>query len=80
MTRFGTVVSFDVGSEARAEAFLDAAELVGQASSFGGVHTIAERRARWKADAVPEGFIRLHAGCENGEDLVADVEQALGRA
>jgi cystathionine gamma-lyase len=80
MTRFGTVVSFDLGSEARAEAFLDAAGLVGQATSFGGVHTIAERRGRWKADAVPEGFIRLHAGCEDARDLLADVEQALGRA
>jgi cystathionine gamma-lyase len=80
MTRFGTIVSFDVGREARAEAFLDAAELVAQASSFGGVHTIAERRARWKADAVPEGFIRLHAGCEDAHDLLADVEQALERS
>jgi cystathionine gamma-lyase len=77
MTRFGTVVSFDVGGEARAEAFLDAAELVGQATSFGGVHTIAERRARWGADAVPEGFIRLNAGCEDPADLLADVERAL---
>jgi cystathionine gamma-lyase len=78
MTRFGTVVSFDLGSEARAEAFLASAELVGQATSFGGVHTIAERRARWGADAVPEGFIRLSAGCEATEDLVEDVERALG--
>jgi cystathionine gamma-lyase len=80
MTRFGTVVSFDLGSRARAEAFLAAAELIDEATSFGGVHTIAERRARWGADAVPEGFVRLSAGCEDPADLLADVERALDRA
>ena len=45
--------------------------------SFGSVHTVAERRARWGGDAVPEGFIRLSAGCEDTADLLADVEQAL---
>jgi cystathionine gamma-lyase len=79
MHRFGTVVSFDLGSRARAEAFLGAAELVDEATSFGGVHTIAERRGRWGADDVPEGFVRLSAGCEDPEDLAADVERALDR-
>jgi cystathionine gamma-lyase len=77
MSRFGTVVAFDLGARARAEAFLGAAELVDEATSFGGVHTIAERRARWAADAVPEGFIRLSAGCEDTADLVADFQRAL---
>jgi cystathionine gamma-lyase len=80
MSRFGTVVSFDLGSRARAEAFLGAAELIDEATSFGGVHTIAERRGRWGADAVPEGFIRLSAGCEDGADLAADVTRALDAA
>jgi cystathionine gamma-lyase len=77
MTRFGTVVSFDVGSEERASAFLSACELVAEATSFGGVHTSAERRARWGADAVAPGFIRLSAGCEDGDDLIADIRAAL---
>ena len=38
---------------------------------------MAERRIRWGGDSVPEGFIRLSAGCEATEDLLADVEQAL---
>ena len=63
--------------EPRAERFLAAAELVTDATSFGSVHTIAERRARWGGDAVPEGFIRLSAGCEDTADLLADVERAL---
>ena len=77
MRGFGTVVSFDLGDRPRAEAFLAAAELVTEATSFGGVHTTAERRARWGGDDVPEGFIRLSAGCEDTADLVADVERAL---
>ena len=76
MSRFGTIVSFDLGGRERAESFLAAAELVTEATSFGSVHTTAERRARW-GDDVPEGFIRLSAGCEDTADLVADIESSL---
>jgi cystathionine gamma-lyase len=73
----GPLVSFTVESAERAQAFLDACELVTEATSFGGVHSTAERRARWGTDDVPEGFIRFSAGCEDAADLVADVQQAL---
>jgi cystathionine gamma-lyase len=78
MRGYGTVVSFDLGSGERAERFLGGARLVTDATSFGSVHTVAERRARWGGDAVPDGFIRLSAGVEDTADLLADVEQALG--
>jgi cystathionine gamma-lyase len=77
MTRFGSVVAFDLGSRERAERFLAACSLVAEATSFGGVHSAAERRARWSGNAVPEGFIRFSVGCETAADLLADVEQAL---
>ena len=77
MSGYGMVVSFDLGSRERAETFLAAARLVTNATSFGSVHTCAERRARWGGDAVPDGFIRFSAGCEDTADLLADVEQAL---
>jgi cystathionine gamma-lyase len=77
MGRFGTIVSFDLGSRDRAERFLERAELVTDATSFGSVYTSAERRARWAGDDVPEGFIRLSAGCESTEDLLADLEGSL---
>ena len=48
-----------------------------EATSFGGLHSNAERRARWGSDAVGEGFIRFNAGIEDAPDLVADVERAL---
>jgi cystathionine gamma-lyase len=80
MSGYGSVLAFDLGDGDRAERFLAGAELVTQASSFGGVQTTAERRLRWGGDDVPEGYIRLSAGCEDTADLVADVGRALDAA
>jgi cystathionine gamma-lyase len=77
MAGFGCVVSFDVGTRARAEAFLRSLTLVREATSFGGVHASAERRARWGGDAISEGFIRFSVGCETADDLIDDVVHAL---
>jgi cystathionine gamma-lyase len=78
MRRFGPVVSFTLESAERAQRFLSACELVFEATSFGGVHSTAERRARWdQGDQVSEGFIRLSAGCEESRDLLADIESSL---
>ena len=77
MHGYGMVVSFDLGSRERAKRFLAAAELIADATSFGGVHSTAERRARWRGDDVSEGFVRLSAGVEDTADLVADVARAL---
>jgi cystathionine gamma-lyase len=80
MALWGPLVGFALPSAERARAFLDACLLVSEATSFGGVHATAERRARWGTDAVPEGFIRLSAGCEDTADLLADVDRALDAA
>ena len=80
MRYLGPIVSFELPSRAAAEAFLGACRLVIEATSFGGVHTTAERRARWGGDAVSEGFIRLSAGCEHAGDLIDDLDQALSSA
>jgi cystathionine gamma-lyase len=73
----GPMISLALPTAEDAQAFLDACELVSEATSFGGVHSTAERRARWGTDDVPEGFIRFSCGIEDTEDLVADVLQAL---
>jgi cystathionine gamma-lyase len=78
--RFGSVLCFDLLTEARAQAFLGAGRLVAEATSFGGVHSSAERRLRWEMDDVSPGFIRFSAGLEAAEDLVADVCAALDAA
>jgi cystathionine gamma-lyase len=75
----GAVVGFELRTAAAAQAFLEACALVGEATSFGGVHSTAERRARWGTDAVSDGFIRFSAGCEDTEDLVRDVVESLAR-
>ncbi|MGW8883327.1 cystathionine gamma-lyase [Streptomyces sp. NPDC055749] len=80
MRRFGSVVSFVLADQATAERFLAGLRLVDDATSFGGVRSTAERRARWGGDAVPEGFIRFSVGAEDPEDLLADVERALDEA
>jgi cystathionine gamma-lyase len=77
MKHYGPIVGFVLDTEASAEHFLAACQLVITATSFGGIRTNAERRARWKGDAIPDGFIRLSAGCEDTQDLLEDISQAL---
>jgi len=69
MSHFGAVLGFTLASKDAAERFLSSAQLITEATSFGGVTTSAERRARWGHDAI--------AGCEDIEDLLADMGQAL---
>ncbi len=80
MRRPGGLVSFTLADEQVAERFLAALRLVAVATSFGGLHSSAERRARWAGDDVPPGFVRFSCGCEDTADLIADVEQALQTA
>jgi cystathionine gamma-lyase len=77
MRYYGPVISFVLASRAAAEKFLQSCKLVIEATSFGGVHTTAERRARWGGDEIAEGFIRFSVGCEDSQDLVDDIAQAL---
>lgn len=74
---FGFIISFELATKEQADAFLAACNLVYVATSFGGVHSIAERRARWGTDKIPEGIIRFSVGCERAEDLIEDVLSAL---
>ncbi len=77
MRFFGSVLSFTLADRARAEQFLSACQLVIETTSFGGIHTTAERRARWGGDAVADGFIRMNAGCEDADDIIEDMTAAL---
>ncbi len=76
MTNGGFLIGLELSGEAAAEAFLARCPLIEQATSFGGVHTAAERRARW-GDAVADGFIRLSVGVEPVEVLWAAIDAAL---
>lgn len=80
MSRFGGVISFELASADAVTRFFAASRLVYEATSFGGVHTSAERRARWGGDAVSEGFVRLSIGLEDARDLLQDFATALEAA
>lgn len=88
---FGGIVSFDLaGGRERALAFLDALEMIVPATSLGDVHSMTlypamsshrdlspKHRQRL---GIGEGMIRLSAGIEALEDVVADLEQALAKS
>ena len=73
----GSMLLFDLASADRAQAFLATCRLVDEATSFGGVHSSAERRARWGTDDVGPGVLRFSCGIEDAGDLLADVRDAL---
>jgi cystathionine gamma-lyase len=79
MVNGGFLIGFDLPDAATAERFLALCPLLEQATSFGGVHSAAERRARW-GDGVAEGFIRLSVGVEPLEPLWQAIDTALTAA
>jgi cystathionine gamma-lyase len=79
MRHFGGLVSGELAGADAVHALVRHSDLLVAATSFGGLHTSVDRRARW-GDAVPEGFARISAGIEDTDDLVADVVAALDAA
>jgi cystathionine beta-lyase/cystathionine gamma-synthase len=86
----GALLSFDLGSRRRAEAFADACEVFVRAASLGGTHSLvlhpASTTHRQLDDAALDaaglgaGTVRMSVGIEDPEDLVADVRRALAAA
>jgi cystathionine gamma-synthase len=76
---FGPLLSFEVtpdGADA-ADKVVAASRLILPATSFGGVESTWERRARWPAETAPAGLIRLSVGVEPAADLITDIDDAL---
>ena len=75
---FGPLLSFELdGSVADADAVVAGARLIVPATSFGGVESSWERRARWPAETAPDALIRMSCGVEPAADLLADLAAAL---
>jgi cystathionine gamma-synthase len=75
---FGPLLSFELaGTASDADAVVAATRLVTPATSFGGVESSWERRARWAAETAPATLIRMSAGIEPIDDLLADIGAAL---
>jgi cystathionine gamma-synthase len=76
MSAFGGVVSFEMETLRRAAQVRDRLGLFRNATSLGGVESIADVR-REHDSTVPDGLIRLSIGLEDAADLIADLDQAL---
>ncbi len=89
MSGFGGMISFDVGSLERARTVLESVRLCALAESLGGVETLISHPATMTHAIVPpqerqrlgitDGLVRLSIGCEDVEDIIADLDQALAR-
>ena len=86
MKRYGGIVSFRVrGGEQHALDVCGKAEVFTLGESLGGVESLIEHPGRMTHASVagtdlevPSDLIRLSVGIETADDLVADLEQALG--
>jgi len=85
MRDFGGMVSFEVGSKEEAVRVAEGTKLFFLAESLGGVESLIEVPAPMTHAsvagsplAVPDTLLRLSVGIEHPDDLVADLEQALG--
>ena len=76
MKRFGGLVAIELPDAAAVHRLVERSALLIASTSFGGIHTSVDRRARW-GDPVPDGFARISLGIEDTDDLIADLERAL---
>jgi cystathionine beta-lyase/cystathionine gamma-synthase len=84
---FGALISFDLGSRAGAERLLGAVRLCSLGESLGGVETLISHPATMTHAGytpaerdqlgISDGLVRISVGCEDAEDLLADLRTAL---
>ena len=89
MTGFGGMISFEAGSLENARTVLKSVRLCSLAESLGGVETLISHPASMTHASVPpeernrlgitDGLVRISVGIEEVEDIIADLDQALGR-
>jgi cystathionine gamma-synthase len=73
----GGLLSFDVAGAEEARHVETSLQLITNATSLGGIHSLLEARSRWEGARVPPGLLRLSVGLEPVDDLWADLAQAL---
>ncbi|MCZ4243843.1 trans-sulfuration enzyme family protein [Pedobacter punctiformis] len=81
MKDFGGMLSFLVKGDGKmAKKVVNKVKLFAQATSLGGVESLIEHRASVEGPdtKTPKTLIRVSAGLEHIDDLIADLEQALG--
>jgi cystathionine beta-lyase/cystathionine gamma-synthase len=88
MSGFGGMVSFDTGNVDRARRIVERVRIFQLAESLGGVESLIGHPASMTHASVPadirremgltDSLVRLSVGIEEVEDLIADLEQAMG--
>ena len=86
-TGFGALISFDLGSLEAAKTLLKTVRLCSLGESLGGVETLISHpatmthagytQAERDALGIGNGLVRISVGCEDVEDLIADLQKAL---
>ncbi len=86
-TGFGSMIAFDLGSLEAAQRLLKTVRLCSLAESLGGVETLISHpatmthagytQAERDALGIGQGLVRISVGCEDAEDLLADLRRAL---
>jgi len=82
MSSFGGMLSFLVkGGSDEARKVVNSVKIFTQATSLGGVESLIEHRASIEGPdtKTPQNLIRVSVGLENSEDLIEDLNQALGQ-
>lgn len=84
---FGGMVSFDVGSEEKADQMLSKVKYFTLAESLGAVESLISVPARMTHASIPlerrkelgitDGLVRISVGLEDVEDLIEDLKNAL---
>ncbi len=88
MSGFGSMIAFETGSLANANKMLRAVRVCCLAESLGGVETLISHPATMTHAGVGEegrrkigitdGMVRISVGIEDADDILGDLEQALG--
>ena len=90
MSYFGGMISFELKDDSDAETrrVLSSTKLFSLAESLGGVESLINHPASMTHASIPkaeriknglkDSLIRLSVGIEDAEDLIADLEQAIG--
>ncbi len=79
MTAFGSMLSVDLGDAQAASRFVSDLGVFTNATSLGGVESLAEHRLL-SDPTIDPGLVRLSIGIEDVTDLIKDLELALHRS
>jgi cystathionine beta-lyase/cystathionine gamma-synthase len=90
MRGFGGMISIDLGDVGRAKRFVEATRIFALAESLGGIESLIGHPVSMTHGSVPpalreatgltDSLVRLSCGCEDTEDLIADLAQAFDRS